>query len=103
LGWLSIISTAVLILLTPTPARVRPAFQGPVILTGGYLKENGLAAIDVGEADLIGIGKPFVANPDLVERLRNNWPLNAWNSETFYIQGPVGYIDYPPCVVESAA
>ena len=55
------------------------------------------AAIDAGEADLIGMGKPFLANPDLVERLRNNWPLNAWNSKTFYTEGPIGYIDYPIC------
>ncbi len=73
----------------------RSAFQGPVILAGGYLEENGQAAIDAGEADLIGIGKPFLANPDLVERLRNHWPLNAWNSKTFYTDGPVGYVDYP--------
>ena len=49
-----------------------------MILAGGYLKENGQTAIDAGEADLIGIGKPFLANPDLVERLRNDWPLNVW-------------------------
>ena len=75
----------------------RSAFRGPVILAGGYLKENGQAAIDAGEADLIAIGKPFVANPDLVERLRNDWPLNAWNSKTFYTVGRAGYIDYPLC------
>ena len=79
----------------------RSAFRGPVILAGGYLKDNGQAAIDAGEADLIGMGKPFLANPDLVERLRNDWPLNAWNSRTFYTEGPIGYIDYPSCVNES--
>ncbi|GAU86955.1 alkene reductase [Bosea sp. BIWAKO-01] len=73
----------------------RSAFRGPVILTGGYLRESGQAAIDVGEADLIGIGKPFLANPDLVERLRQDLPLNEWNSDTFYTAGPHGYIDYP--------
>jgi N-ethylmaleimide reductase len=80
---------------------VRSAFRGPLILAGGCLKENGQAAIDAGEADLIAIGKPFLANPDLVERLRNDWPLNAWNSKTFYTEGPAGYIDYPLCVDES--
>ena len=73
----------------------RGAFRGPLILANGYLKESGQAAIDAGEADLIGIGKPFLANPDLVERLRNDWPLNAWNSKTFYTEGPIGYVDYP--------
>ena len=75
----------------------RSAFRGPVILAGGYLKDNGQAAIDAGEADLIGMGKPFLANPDLVERLRNGWPLNPWNSKTFYTGGPDGYTDYPVC------
>lgn len=73
----------------------RNAFRGPVILAGGYLKENGQRAIDAGEADLIGMGKPFLANPDLVERLRNDWPLNPWDSKTFYTGGPAGYTDYP--------
>jgi hypothetical protein len=67
-----------------------------------YLKKNGQAAIDAGRADLIGIGRPFLANPDLVERLRNDWPLNAWNSKTFYTEGPIGYIDCPLYVDESA-
>jgi N-ethylmaleimide reductase len=80
----------------------RTAFRGPLILAGAYLKENGQAAIDAGEADLIGIGKPFLANPDLVERLRNDWPLNVWNSETFYTEGPIGYIDCPLYLDESA-
>src|SRR5262249_32266659 len=80
----------------------RRAFGGPVILAGGYLKEDGQAAIDAGEADLIAMGKPFLANPDLVERLRNDWPLNPWNFKTFYSEGPVGYIDYPVCRKDEA-
>ncbi|SKC98262.1 2,4-dienoyl-CoA reductase [Burkholderia sp. YR290] len=72
----------------------RSAFRGPLILAGGYLRENGEAAIDSGEADLIGIGKPFIANPDLVERLRNGWPLNQWDEDTFYTAGAKGYTDY---------
>jgi 2,4-dienoyl-CoA reductase-like NADH-dependent reductase (Old Yellow Enzyme family) len=75
----------------------RKAFRGPLILAGGYDKESGQAAIDAGEADLIGFGKPFLANPDLVERLRNDWPLNDWDAGTFYTGGPVGYTDYPSC------
>jgi 2,4-dienoyl-CoA reductase-like NADH-dependent reductase (Old Yellow Enzyme family) len=75
----------------------RKAFRGPLILAGGYDNESGQAAIDAGEADLIGFGKPFLANPDLVERLRNDWPLNDWDAGTFYTGGPVGYTDYPSC------
>jgi 2,4-dienoyl-CoA reductase-like NADH-dependent reductase (Old Yellow Enzyme family) len=80
---------------------LRGAHGGTFILAGGYLKENGQAALDAGHADLIAIGKPFVANPDLVERLRKNWPLNDADHATFYSAGPRGYIDYPvyqqPC------
>jgi len=75
----------------------RSAFRGPLILAGGYLRDNGQAAIDSGEADLIAIGKPFIANPDLVERLRNNWPLNSWDERTFYTAGAKGYTDYGVC------
>jgi len=75
----------------------RRAFGGPLILAGGYLRENGQAALDAGQADLIGIGKPFIANPDLVERLRNGWPLNAWDEKTFYTAGAKGYTDYGVC------
>jgi N-ethylmaleimide reductase len=73
----------------------RTIAQRPLILAGGYLKKNGQAAIDADKADLIGIGKPFIANPDLVERLRHDWPLNEWNSKTFYTEGSKGYTDYP--------
>lgn len=74
---------------------LRQAFGGTFILAGGYLRENGQAAIDANETDLIAIGKPFVANPDLVERLRHRLPLNEWDSTTFYTRGPKGYTDYP--------
>jgi 2,4-dienoyl-CoA reductase-like NADH-dependent reductase (Old Yellow Enzyme family) len=75
--------------------QLRQAYRGTLILAGGYLGDNGQAAIDAGCADLIAMGKPFLANPDLVERLRNDWPLNAWDSKTFYTEGPAGYTDYP--------
>ena len=43
----------------------------------------------------MSFGKLFISNPDLVERLRTDAPLNAWNMETFYAPGPEGYTDYP--------
>lgn len=46
-------------------------------------------------ADLVAFGRPFISNPDLVERLRQGAPLNAWNSKTFYGGGEQGYTDYP--------
>ncbi len=76
-------------------AELRQAYAGTLMLAGGYLRENGQAALDAGHADLIVMGKPFLANPDLVERLRNGWPLNAWDYETFYTGGAEGYVDYP--------
>ena len=47
------------------------------------------------EADLIAFGKPFISNPDLVERLQRGAPLNAPDKATFYGGGAKGYTDYP--------
>jgi len=47
-----------------------------------------------GQADLIAFGRPFISNPDLVERLRQGVPLNPPDMATFYTPGPVGYTDY---------
>ena len=47
------------------------------------------------EADLIAFGKPFISNPDLVERLKRGAPLNEWDKATFYGGGAKGYTDYP--------
>lgn len=75
--------------------QLRQEYDGTLMLAGGYLGDNGQAALDAGHADLIVMGKPFLANPDLVERLRNRWPLNAADPATFYTAGPKGYTDYP--------
>jgi 2,4-dienoyl-CoA reductase-like NADH-dependent reductase (Old Yellow Enzyme family) len=48
-----------------------------------------------GRADAIAFGRPFLANPDLVARLKANAPLNQPDPETFYTQGAEGYTDYP--------
>ena len=52
-------------------------------------------ALAAGEADLIAFGKPFISNPDLVERLKRGAPLNAPDKATFYGGGAKGYTDYP--------
>ena len=57
----------------------------------GALAEQALAA----GADLVAFGRPYIANPDLVERLRSGAPLNTPDKNTFYGGGPRGYIDYP--------
>ena len=76
-------------------ARLRAAFTGPYMANCGYDRSRAMAAIDSGTADLIAFGKDFISNPDLVERLRRNVPLNAWNADTFYSGEEKGYIDYP--------
>ena len=79
---------------------IRQKFTNTLILSGGY---NTVAAIDEalasGRADLVAIGRPFISNPDLVERLKNGQPLAAPDQATFYAPGPGGfadgYTDYP--------
>jgi N-ethylmaleimide reductase len=52
-------------------------------------------AVESGYADVVAFGKAYISNPDLVHRLRDDLPLNAWNSERFYGGGADGYTDYP--------
>lgn len=87
----------------PVPAKLkvdlRAAFDGPFILAGGLNKASAELALTDGFADLTAMGRPFIANPDLVERMRQDAPLNAPMSETFYTPGATGYTDYPTLVV----
>lgn len=76
-------------------ARLRLDFAGPYMANCGYDRARAIAAIDGGAADLIAFGKDFISNPDLVERLKRDAPLNAWNADTFYAGEEKGYIDYP--------
>jgi N-ethylmaleimide reductase len=69
---------------------------GAVILSGGYDYDRAEADLQSGAADLIAFGRPFIANPDLVERLKVNAPLNIADQATFYTPGSSGYTDYPP-------
>ena len=87
--------------LAPT---MRAAFGGPLILNGGYDAVSAAAAIADGRAELIAFGVPYLANPDLPERLRTGAPLNSPDFATFYSGGDSGYADYPTLdAVESAA
>ncbi len=76
-------------------AAMREAFKGPFIAAGGFDKAQAEQALTSGRADLIAMGRPFLANPDLVERLRQGSPLNAVDPQTFYTPGEKGYTDYP--------
>lgn len=83
----------------PVPAALkkslREAFKGPFILAGGYDAISAEKALSEKQADLIAFGRGFLANPDLVERMRLNAALNAPDMSTFYTPGPKGYTDYP--------
>jgi N-ethylmaleimide reductase len=72
----------------------RAAGGGAVILSGGYDRDRAEADLTSGAADLIAYGRPFLANPDLVERLKINAPLNEADMKTFYSPGAAGYTDY---------
>jgi N-ethylmaleimide reductase len=66
-----------------------------LIVAGGYTLQRANAVLESGLADLVAFGRPFLANPDLVERLKTGAPLNEPNPATFYGGGAEGYIDYP--------
>jgi len=68
--------------------------QGAWMVNNGYDKVLAEKALADG-ADLVAFGKAFISNPDLVRRLREDAPLNAWDKTTFYGGGAKGYIDYP--------
>ena len=75
---------------------IREGFQGTIILAGGYTKERAENELQGGLADLIAFGRPFINNPDLVERFVNGWPLSKdLDMNTFYTSGEKGYTDYP--------
>ena len=69
--------------------------KGAWMVNNGYDQALAEQAVAEGRADLVAFGKPFIANPDLVERLRINGPLNAPDPSTFYGGGAKGYTDYP--------
>ena len=74
---------------------LRKAWPRTLILAGGFDGASAQAALGEGEADLIALGRPFLANPDLVSQLQRGLPLNVPDPATFYTAGPRGYTDYP--------
>ena len=77
---------------------IRAAFKGPLILNSDYDVAKAEAALASGLADAIAFGRPFIGNPDLVERIRNGADWAADNPQTWYSPGPEGYTDYPALV-----
>ena len=76
-------------------ALYRKTFKRTLILSGGYDAARAEADLKAGKADLIAVGRPFLANPDLIERWKEGAAENAPDMATFYTPGPKGYTDYP--------
>jgi N-ethylmaleimide reductase len=83
----------------PVPAdfkiQLHASFDGLFILSGGFDHASAEQALTDKRGDLIAFGRPFLANPDLVARMRKDAPLNAPDMATFYVPGAKGYTDYP--------
>ncbi|UZG44684.1 alkene reductase [Caldimonas thermodepolymerans] len=76
-------------------AQLRQRFPGPWMVNNGYDRQMALDAVASGAADLVSVGRAFIANPDLGRRWRENAPLNALDPSTLYGGGAKGYTDYP--------
>ncbi|WP_026819054.1 alkene reductase [Arthrobacter castelli] len=78
---------------------LRAAFAGPVLANSGFSvmtsREEALALLDGGHADGVVVGRPAIANPDLIRRWAEDLPLNTPDPSTFYTSGAEGYTDYP--------
>ncbi len=79
-----------------TLSEFKAVFDSPIMGNCGYTQETAEAAIKDGNADLISFGRPFISNPDLVERFANNWPLNPdAEVKVWYSFEAEGYTDFP--------
>lgn len=77
-------------------ADFRSGYPGALIVAGGFDQASAEATLRAGKADLVAFGTPFIANPDLVDRMINGWTLAQADRETFYgLHGARGYTDYP--------
>ncbi|GLO63694.1 alkene reductase [Vibrio sp. MACH09] len=75
--------------------QLRQNFTNTIIVAGGYTQERGSEIIEQGYADLVAFGRPFVSNPDLVERLKLHQPLAELDGSTLFGGNEHGYTDYP--------
>ena len=80
----------------PLKLKIRSLFKQTFILNGNYDKKKAEDDIETGKADLISFGRPFITNPDFVERLQNDLPLNnELKDKLLFSPGSEGYTDYP--------
>jgi N-ethylmaleimide reductase len=70
-------------------------FEGAWMVNNGYTRQMAMEAVARGEADFVALGRPFIANPDLVRRLREDLPLAELDPATTYGKGAAGYTTYP--------
>ncbi|MDX5477109.1 MAG: alkene reductase [Cyclobacteriaceae bacterium] len=82
--------------------RYRPMYKGTLIINAGFDQEKGNQVVLEGLADAVAYGKPFISNPDLVERFAENAPLADWDQSTFYTPGEKGFTDYPKLSVSKS-
>ena len=76
-------------------AKIRNAFGGTIIASGGLDKESAETVLENSTGDLVAFGRSFLSNPDLVKRFQNDIALNIPDFDTFYTPGEKGYTDYP--------
>jgi N-ethylmaleimide reductase len=81
---------------------LRRSFKNTYIANNGYDLELANTRLAENKADLFAFGRPFIANPDLVERLKTGAPLANLNPATLYGGGAAGYIDYPALATAGA-
>lgn len=81
--------------LDPRATLLRDVVGAPVMVNGGYDRGTGEAALAAGTADVVAYGKPWISNPDLVERFRRDAPVAPWDADSFYGGDEHGYVDYP--------
>lgn len=79
----------------PIAPAIRKVFPGPLVLNSDYTHGAAEAALEEGAADAISFGRPFISNPDLVDRIAKGAELAPDDMATWYSQGPEGYVDYP--------
>ncbi|MEC7771859.1 MAG: alkene reductase [Bacteroidota bacterium] len=81
--------------VTEIAKHFRPLYNGTLMINAGFDQDSGNEVIASGNADLVAFGKPFISNPDLVERFEQGLELAEWDKDTFYTPGKEGYTDYP--------
>src|SRR5699024_678284 len=80
---------------------IRAVYDGTLIYCNGLDKESAQKAVNSGQADLVAFGRNFLANPDLVNRLKADASLNEVNYSRLYTSGSQGYVDYPVMELET--